>query len=250
MNNHCAATIIQRSWRKWRRTKIRNSICPITYDRIDQLASVFYTISTNGYKRGYNPNAFDQWIYKSKRLRDPISKESINSIDLIRLDRCLQCCSKSFEYYQTMWSRILLATALEMLDILEADFIRETTSLENAFQVLYNSTENISAFSANIMYLYILNKAKFRSKTNKLLRKYHHDNSAQMAINIIKTFCIASFPYSYFVFHFDNEICLPIIRTFVPRQNLDLGYPVYPLNTLHTHIQFNLVSDEVLDSIT
>jgi hypothetical protein len=73
----------------WRRRcnqrRYANTFCPITLEPISSIDKVFALVSTNMLRRGYDAKVLAEYLRQSRTLRDPETKEKLNSATLMRL---------------------------------------------------------------------------------------------------------------------------------------------------------------------
>lgn len=242
LNRDYAVRMIQRNYRRWRRHRPSNRTCPITLTNLNEISHVFCLIEPNGYVRGFSAVAFDEWVSISKKLIDPISKRKLNSVEIKRLHRLLNYRSDSYVYFQDNWRDILFDTCLVVLFGIYEEVKDNVEDLDvSCRNILFNESDFASILVTNLIHLYLLNKAKFRSITRQFERI---DNEAlRNAIQIIKSFCVYSFAYSYFEFIFNDAVCIPMVAEFHPPENLMDSNSRIILPTFESQIRFEIFSD-------
>lgn len=249
MNYSAKAEVIQRAWRRRRRLKPRNDKCPITLEKLNNIRYVFRHIGSDGYVRGYCAEAFDKYICTTEKLRDPVTRDEINSIHLYQLHKCLGRRSRCYGQYQKSWHALFLPTVEKLIDAVEGKVMQEILKHEGeGWCVMYDGSTATSAFFANIVYLFILSRVKYRRRRNYFVKSGKTDverTRLRHSMDVIHSLCSHSFDNSEIIFSYDKNTCIPAIRTFRPVKTLQMyNYRPVPMKLLDTHVRFRFEEED------
>ena len=175
MEHSALRSLIKKRLRK----KPNNDKCAITFTDLSECKKVFVKITENRYKRGYDAKCLYSYFENkldSDQIDDlkwPVSREEVTSTELKRLEKMLKiqksrCVSHRKNIF---WKLIFQDTLLVSLDELLVKITQDisVSSPENDVDES-EIAETVSSLVASLLYLYIMNKFKWRSFKNSKLR--------------------------------------------------------------------------------
>lgn len=135
---HSAARVLATAWRKYKRNKPSNAVCPISHYKLNEIKKPFDLIQSNGIVRRYNATVLAQYLMNSNgKLRDPETKEDISSPILRRLERVTGIKVYDKWYEKTIKNiRVPIAVRAHEVTRLLYDYITDKKRKDTSFHNL------------------------------------------------------------------------------------------------------------------
>ena len=158
------------------RLKARNKDCPICRKRLSECKMVFKKISESGYVRGYDAQtllAYFTSILNRDDVDDlkwPVCRELVTSVEIKRLERALRVprSARVSLKKERFWKEIFVETLVAAIRESIAE-MRSGVLNGNDEATLESVTDLTANLTGSLLYLYLLNKPKWRSLKNREL---------------------------------------------------------------------------------
>ena len=219
---------IQRRIRRRIATKkklYQNERCAISLTPVKDLEIFYVKITEAGFRRAYCANTLYNYFkarLDSDDLEDikwPVSRQDVTSLEVKRLENLLdipqsqRVSSRKNAFWKNVFKSTLLQSLSEQLTEIETNILSLDTDEEREFTEA-DVADLMSSLVASMLYLFLVDKIKFRSFRNRRLRGCRHEKISAVFEQIIT---LTSAMNSLFANH-DIELAwsglsiVPIIR--------------------------------------